>query len=84
MTNTEKFLMKEKGAKEAVEMLLALFDGKSYKFANSALNAAKMFLNEESQFQATSALQKLEMLLSKSAKNAPQSANTPVKPVKKK
>ena len=71
MTNTEKFVLKEKGAKETVEMLLALFDGKSYKFANSALNAAKMFLNEESQFKAENALQKLDMLLKKN--------NTPVK-----
>ena len=76
MTNTEKFILKEKGAKEAVEMLLALFDGKSYKFANSALNVAKMFLNEESQFKAENALQKLETLLKKN--------NAPVKPVKKK
>ena len=76
MTNVEKFILKEKGAKEAVEMLLALFDGKSYKFANSALNAAKMFLNEESQFKAENALQKLETLLKKD--------NAPVKTVKKK
>ena len=76
MTNAEKFILKEKGAKEAIEMLLALFDGKSYKFANSALNAAKMFLNEESQFKAENALQKLETLLKKS--------NAPVNSVKKK
>ena len=76
MTNVEKFILKEKGAKEAVEMLLALFDGKSYKFANSALNAAKMFLNEESQFKAENALQKLETLLKKNL--------APVNSVKKK
>ena len=43
MTNTEKFILKEKGAKEIVMSIISVFDGKSYKFANAALNAAKMF-----------------------------------------
>lgn len=67
MTNTEKFIMKEKGAQETVEMLLALFDGKNYKFANSALNAAKMFLSEESQFKAENALIKLRAMAKKNS-----------------
>ena len=62
MTNTEKFILKEKGAKEIVMSIISVFDGKSYKFANSALNAAKMFLNEESQFKAESALNKIAAL----------------------
>ena len=69
MTNVEKLILKEKGAREAIEMLLALFDGKSYKFANSALNAAKMFLNEESQFKAETALKRIAAL--SDAKTAP-------------
>ena len=62
MTNTEKFILKEKEAKKTVIALLSLFNGRSYKFANSALNAAKMFLNEESQFKAESALNKIAAL----------------------
>ena len=63
MTNAEKFILKEKEAKETVIALLSLFNGRSYKFANSALNAAKMFLNEESQFKAEKALQKINSLV---------------------
>ena len=63
MTNAEKFILKETGGKEAVTALLKIFDGKSYKFANSALNAAKLFLNEESQFKAEKALQKINSLV---------------------
>ena len=66
MTNTEKFILKEKDAKDAVLTILTALDGKNYKFANSALNAAKMFLNEESQFKAENAVQKLELLFAKS------------------
>ncbi len=84
MTNTEKFILKGEETKDAVLTILAVLDGKSYKFSNAALNAAKMFLNEESHFKLENALQKVETLFAKSAKNAPQSANTPVKPVKKK
>ena len=62
MTNAEKFMLKEKGAKEIVMSIISVFDGKSYKFANSALNAAKMFLNEESQFKAEGALNKIAAL----------------------
>ena len=62
MTNAEKFILKEKEGKETVIALLSLFDGRSYKFANSALNAVKMFLNEESQFKAENALQKIHSL----------------------
>lgn len=62
MTNAEKFILKEKDAKETVTALLKLFDGKGYKFANAALNTAKNFLNEESQFKAESALKKIESL----------------------
>ena len=62
MTNTEKFILKEKDAKSTVIALLKLFDGKSYKFANAALNTAKNFLNEESQFKAESALNKIAAL----------------------
>mgnify|MGYP003571266274 CR=1 FL=1 len=65
MTNTEKFLLKENGAKEIVMSIISVFDGKSYKFANAALNAAKMFLNEESQFQAANALMKINSLVDK-------------------
>ena len=65
MTNAEKFILKESGAKETVIALLSLFNGKSYKFANSALNAAKMFLNEESHFEAANALQKINSLVEK-------------------
>ena len=76
MTNAEKFILKEKEGKETVIALLSLFNGRSYKFANSALNAAKMFLNEESQFKAENALRKLDTLLKKN--------NAPVNSVKKK
>ena len=62
MTNAEKFILKEAGAKEAVVSLLKIFDGKSYQFANAALNTAKKYLNEESQFKATNALKKIEEL----------------------
>lgn len=62
MTNSEKFLLKEKDAKEIVTALVKLFDGKSYKFANSALNAAKIFLTEESQFKAENVLKKIAAL----------------------
>ena len=65
MTNAEKFILKEKEGKETVIALLSLFNGRSYKFANSALNAAKMFLNEESQFKAENALQKIHSLAEK-------------------
>ena len=65
MTNTEKFILKEKNGKETVIALLSLFNGKNYKFANAALNAAKMFLNEESQFKAENALQKIHALADK-------------------
>lgn len=65
MTNAEKFILKEKEAKETVIALLSLFNGKSYKFANSALNTAKMFLNEESQFKADNALKKINSLVDK-------------------
>jgi len=65
MTNLEKFILKEKDAKEIVVELLRLFDGKSYKFANAALNTAKTFLTEESQFKSDSALKKIEDLTSK-------------------
>ncbi len=75
MTNTEKFILKEKGAKEIVMSIVSVFDGKSYKFANAALNAAKGFLNEESQFKAENALKKIAALSDTPA---------PVKPVKKK
>ena len=63
MTNAEKFILKEKGAKETVRALVTLFHGKSYKFANSALNAAKMFLTEESTFKADNALKKIEKIV---------------------
>lgn len=69
MTNTEKFILKEKGAKEIVMSIISVFDGKSYKFANAALNAAKMFLNEESQFKAEIALKRIAAL--SDAKTAP-------------
>lgn len=72
MTTTEKFLLKESGAKETVTALLKIFDGKSYQFANSALNVAKKFLNEESQFNATNALNIIDLITEKE------------KPVKKK
>ena len=62
MTNMEKFILKESGAKETVIALLKLFDGKSYQFANSALNVAKKYLNEESQFSAKKALSKINSL----------------------
>lgn len=62
MTNAEKFILKEKDAKETVRALVSLFNGKSYKFANSALNAAKNFLNEESTFNAGNALMKIDSL----------------------
>ena len=62
MTNSEKFLLKEKDAKEIVTALVKLFDGKSYKFANAALNAAKIFLIEESQFKAENVLKKIAAL----------------------
>ena len=62
MTNTEKFILKESGAKEAVTALLKIFDGKSYQFANATLNAAKKYLNEESQFSAKNALSKIDSL----------------------
>ena len=65
MTNAEKFILKEKDAKETVIALLSLFNGKNYKFANAALNTAKMFLNEESQFQAANALMKINSLVQK-------------------
>ena len=70
MTNTEKFILKEKGAKEIVMSIISVFDGKSYKFANAALNAAKMFLNEESQFKAETALKRIAAL-SDTEKTAP-------------
>ena len=41
MTNSEKFILKEQGAKGAVISVLKIFDGRSYDFANSALNIAK-------------------------------------------
>ena len=63
MTSTEKFILKEAGAKDAVVALLKIFDGKSYQFANAALNTAKKFLNEESQFKAENALQKIETIV---------------------
>lgn len=62
MTSTEKFILKEEGAREAVVALLKVFDGKSYKFANTALNTAKMFINEESQFNAKKALDKIKSM----------------------
>ena len=62
MTSTEKFILQESGAKEAVIALLKIFDGKSYQFANAALNTAKKFLNEESQFKAENALKKIETI----------------------
>ena len=65
MTNAEKFILKEKDAKETVIALLSLFNGKNYKFANAALNTAKIFLNEESQFQAANALMKINSLVDK-------------------
>ena len=65
MTNTEKFILKESGAIEAVVALLKIFDGKNYQFANAALNSAKKFLNEESQFSATKALNKIDLLTEK-------------------
>ena len=72
MTNTEKFILQESGAKEAVVALLKIFDGKSYQFANSALNAAKMFLNEESHFKAENALKKIETIAEKTAPVTPK------------
>ena len=69
MTNAEKFILKEKDAKETVIALLSLFNGKNYKFANAALNTAKMFLNEESQFKAETALKRIAAL--SEAKTAP-------------
>ncbi len=65
MTTTEKFLVQEKDAKETVTELLKMFDGKSYRFANAALNTVKKFLNEESQFKAANALQKINSLVDK-------------------
>lgn len=65
MTNAEKFILKEKNAKETVVALLTLFDGKSYQFANAALNTAKMFLNENSQFNVGNALSKIHSLTEK-------------------
>lgn len=65
MTNSEKFILKEKDSKETLIVLLSLFNGKSYKFANSALNTAKMFLNEESHFDAANALMKINSLVNK-------------------
>ncbi len=62
MTTTERFILKENGAKETVRALVSLFNGKSYKFANSALNAAKSFLNEDSTFKAGNALAKIDAL----------------------
>ena len=62
MTNTEKFILNDKGAKDAVVALLKIFDGKNYQFANAALNTAKKFLNEESQFKAENALKKIETI----------------------
>ena len=58
MTNTEKFILKGEETKDAVLTILAVLDGKSYKFSNAALNAAKMFLNEESHFKLENAVQK--------------------------
>ena len=87
MTDTEKFILKGEETKDAVLTILAVLDDKSYKFSNAALNAAKMFLNEESHFKLENAVQKVETLFAKSAKNAPKSDNTPkptVKSVKKK
>ena len=72
MTNTEKFILKEKDAKEAVTALLKIFDGKSYKFANAALNTAKNFLNEDSQFKADSALKKIEQLIDAKVETSPK------------
>ena len=51
MTNTEKFILKESGAKEAVTALLKIFDGKSYQFANATLNAAKIAIQREKRFE---------------------------------
>lgn len=65
MTNTEKFILKEKDAKDAVLTILAVLDGKNYKFSNAALNTAKMFLNEESHFDAANALMKINSLVNK-------------------
>lgn len=62
MTNTEKFILKENGAKEAVTSLLKVLDGKSYSFADSALKTAKKFLNEDSHFNAKNALKKIDEL----------------------
>ncbi len=62
MTNTEKFILKEDGAKETVTAILKLFDGKSYKFSNAALNAAKSYLVEDSYFNAKNALKNISSL----------------------
>ena len=62
MTNTEKFVLKEDGAKETVTAILKLFDGKSYKFANAALNAAKSYLVEDSHFDLKNALKNISSL----------------------
>ena len=72
MTNAEKFILKEAGAKDAVVALLKIFDGKSYQFANAALNTAKKFLNEESQFKAENALKKIETIAEKTAPVTPK------------
>lgn len=62
MTNTEKFILKDTKAKKAVTDILKIFDGESYQFANATLSVAKKYLNEESQFSAKSALNKINSL----------------------
>lgn len=76
MTNTEKFILKEKGAKEIVMSIVSVFDGKSYKFANAALNAAKTFLNEDSTFTASTALKKIAALSDTPAPEIPAKKNS--------
>ena len=43
MTNTEKFILKESGAKETVIALLKLFDGKSYINAEKPVKKNRRF-----------------------------------------
>ena len=74
MTNTEKFILEENGAKETVTEILKILDGKSYSFADSALKTAKKFLNEDSNFNAKNALKKISELAD----------IVPTKPAKKK
>ena len=62
MTNAEKLILKDEKAKKAVTAILKLFDGKNYKFANAALNAAKSYLVEDSHFNAKNALKNISSL----------------------